>query len=54
MSNAEIMKVGAYLRATLDNPRIHIEASRQSGRPIFGPVGDQFFGAVHASRRGGR
>jgi hypothetical protein len=53
MTNAEIMKVGAYLRATLDNPRIHIEAPRQPGRPIFVCVGDQFLGTVHRDEEDG-
>ena len=47
MKETDIARVQAYLRATLDNSRIHIEAPKRKGGSVEVIVGDEFIGTLH-------
>ncbi len=47
MKETDIARVQAYLRATLDNSRIHIDVPKRKGGSVEVRVGDEFFGTLH-------
>ena len=47
MKEIDIARVQAYLRATLDNSRIHIESPKRKGGSVEVIVGDEFIGTLH-------
>ncbi len=46
MTETDIARVQAYLRATLGNSRIYIEAPKRKGGTVEVRVGDEFIGTL--------
>lgn len=47
MQDSDIARVQAYLRATLGNDRIHIDAPKRKGASVEVRVGTEFLGTLH-------
>jgi hypothetical protein len=47
LKETDIARVQAYLRATLGNDRIHIDAPKRKGASVEVRVGDEFLGTLH-------
>jgi hypothetical protein len=47
VTETDIARVQAYLRATLGNSRIHIEVPKRKGGSVEVSVGDEFIGTLH-------
>ncbi len=47
MTPIDIARVQSYLRATLGNDRIHIDAPTKKGATVEVRVGTEFLGTVH-------
>ncbi len=47
MTPIDIARVQSYLRATLGNDRIHIDAPAKKGATVEVRVGTEFLGTVH-------
>jgi hypothetical protein len=47
VNETDIARVQAYLRATLGNDRIHIDAPKRKGGSVEVRVGPEFLGTVH-------
>lgn len=47
MTPNEIARVQAYLRATLGNSRIHVDAPKRKGATVEVRIGDEFIGTLH-------
>ena len=47
MKDSDIARVQAYLRATLGNDRVHIDAPKRKGASVEVRVGSEFLGTLH-------
>lgn len=53
MQDTDIARVQAYLRATLANDRIHIDAPKRKGASTEVRVGTEFLGTLHRDEEDG-
>ena len=47
MTPSDIERVQAYLRQTLGNPNLYIDAPKRRGAPVEVRVGNEFLGTLH-------
>jgi hypothetical protein len=53
MKSSDISRVEAYLRQTLANNHIHIDAPKRRGAPVEVRVGNEFLGTLHRDEEEG-
>jgi Protein of unknown function (DUF3126) len=53
MKTSDIARVEAYLRKTLGNGNLHIDAPKRRGAPVEVRVGNEFLGTLHRDEEEG-